>query len=81
MMVHKTEVKFIHINSSPRVGECHLRVSRLSEGSQSQVQMLFLISIMQSVGGRYLRVPMLTEVDKDNIQRRFRRRDATYYAS
>ena len=80
MMVYEIEVKSIHINSSLRAGECHLRVSRLSEGSQSQVQMLFLISIMQSVGGRYLRVPMLTEVDKDNIQRRFRRRDATYYA-
>ena len=71
-MTIQTEVKII-ISSSPRVGECHLRVSRLSEDSPSQVAMLSTISFMQSVGGQYLRILGLTEVGQDNVKTRPRR--------
>ena len=65
----KIEVKII-INSSLRAGECHLRMSRLSEGSQSRVVMSSNIPFMQSDGEQYLRVLWLTEVGQDHVETR-----------
>ena len=65
----KTEVKII-INSSLRAGKCHLRVSQLSEGSQSRVAMSSNIPFMQSDGEQYLRVLWLTDVGQDHVKTR-----------
>ena len=35
---------------------------------------------MQSVGDGYLRVPMLAEVSKEDVERQFRRRDVANFA-
>ena len=65
----KTEVKII-INSSLRAGKCHLRVSQLSEGSQSRVAMSSNIPFMQRDGEQYLRVLWLTDVGQDHVKTR-----------
>ena len=51
----------------------------MSEGIQSKVEMLVLVSSTQSVGGG-LRMPRLTEVSQIGIKAKLRRRDVTEQA-